>query len=408
MIYYCSADKETKYINSIKQLLAMHKSEGSVPAKQAASVLGKLQSLRISHGNIVIILPRNSYNELGKTVIKNDGNWNCRVTFCDGIKELEFLAKHLPYYNKKAITGCKEGSQTVYQKEVQEIIKQITDTDLPTENILISDASESKVFTLYHGNIIELLDYEFNTEEREYSSGRRELLGLIKFLENCVKMKREFPYKLLYWETDSSACYYFLTHGSRKSYIQRDVVKVKSFEKKLGITTVPIWTARSHLRIQLADAGSRTSFNSDRWGVPRIFLSTIFKYFQVKPDIDAFASEESKICSTYFSDSLDKSNAGINFFAQSLLSDKIYFMCPPVSLVGPTIRRIQNNDATCILLCLMWTSSPWWTLLHNGQHYHPMVKAVYIFESRPMLFHELKLDSIFNNSMKFIALLFKK
>ena len=122
----------------------MHKSEGSVPAKHAASVLGKLQSLRRSHGSIVIILPRNSYNELGKTIINNGDDWNCRGTFCDGIKELEFLAKHLSYYNKKVITGYKEGSQTIYQEEVKEIIKQITDTDLPTPNLLISDAFESK------------------------------------------------------------------------------------------------------------------------------------------------------------------------------------------------------------------------------------------------------------------------
>ena len=120
----------------------MHKSEGSVPAKHAASVLNKLQSLRRSHGSIVIILPRNSYNELGKTIINNGDDWNCRVTFCDGIKEN--IAKHLSYYNKKAITGYKEGSQTIYQKEVKEIIKQITDTDLPTPNLLISDAFESK------------------------------------------------------------------------------------------------------------------------------------------------------------------------------------------------------------------------------------------------------------------------
>ena len=206
---------------------------------------------------------------------------------------------------------------------------------------------------LLNQKIVKLLDYEFDMEEREFSSGRHELLGIIKFLENSVTIKREFPHKLLYWETDSSACFYFLTHGSRKSYIQKSVVQVKSLERKLGIMVIPIWTARSHLRIQLVDAGSRTCHNSDKWGVPRTFLSAIFSYFQAHPDIDAFASEESKICKTYFSESLDKSNSGINFFAQSLLSDKIYFMCLPVSQVGPTIRRIQNNDATCIILQIL-------------------------------------------------------
>ena len=408
MAYYTRADKQTKYLNNLNLLLQKHYSDGQVPAKMAASVLGKIQSLKKSHGNIVSILPRNTYNELGHTVIRNNDDWDCDVTFVEGLPELEFLLKNLHLYNGKAISNSKQGGQTITQSEVAKIVHNVLHTNKPVDNLLISDASDRQVFTFYHGDVIELNNYEFSVDEQKFSSGRRELIGLVSFLQYSKSIDRKFKYPLLYWETDSQISYYYLVHGSRKTLIQNIILQVKSLEIELGITVIPLWTSRAHFRIKLADDGSRLSTNTDKWGVPKFLLNSVFTYFSHFPDIDAFADKQSAICKQYISEFLDSDNFAINFFSHSPQSGKCYFLCPPTSLIGPTIRFIEDNSGPIyILLVPMWTSSPWWTLLHTGQNYHVLVKAIHIFVAKPILYHSLNIDSIFSKSMKFIALLMK-
>ncbi len=97
----------------------------------------------------------------------------------------------------------------------------------------------------------------------------------------------------------------------------------------------------------------------------------------------------------------------IGFFSHNPDKDLTYFLCPPVSQIGFTIRKIELHPSTYIFIVPYWTSAPWWPLIHNGQHYHSLTKAIYLFEAKPLLFHDLKIDSIFNKTMKFVALLLK-
>ncbi len=121
------------------------------------------------------------------------------------------------------------------------------------KHLLISDASDKKVAILYHGDIFLILEHDFTITESQYSSAHRELLALIVFLTYCKESKTSFVSPLLYWQTDNSSVYYFLRKGSRNVAIQNTLLKIKYLELELKITTIIIWTPRTHSRTQLLD-----------------------------------------------------------------------------------------------------------------------------------------------------------
>ena len=404
MMYYTSGDKQSKYLNSLRNMLAEHNHEGSIHVKIAASVLGKIQSLKKSHGSVVSVIPRNTYNELGRQVIIH--GWNSKVTFRKGLQELEFFLHHLHTFNGKAISNAKLGAMTVTQREVGRMINNIKQTAIPIPNLLLTDASEERAFSLFHGEIVELQNYEFNSDEKTLSSGHRELLALISFMQYNISINKKFSAPIIYWETDSQLCYYFLHHGSKNSDTQKQIVKVKLMEIQLAVTIIPVWTRRSHCRMLIADEGSRFSSDSDLWGIPRFMLNSIFSYFNCEPTVDGFANHTNRICTKYISKFLDNENMAIDFFSHSPSEKEVYYLCPPVSKIGRTIRKIESTVGPLyILVCPMWTSASWWPLLHNGSSYQKLIRALFIFDCKPDLFHNMEVDTIFSKSMKFIAFL---
>ena len=96
------------------------------------------------------------------------------------------------------------------------------------------DASNEKVCFLYHGDIITVSEYEFTLTEQNYSSAHRELLALFSFLTYCKDMNQKFSSPFIFWQTDNSAVYYFLTKGSRNLEIQNTILKIKYLELELN------------------------------------------------------------------------------------------------------------------------------------------------------------------------------
>ena len=104
------------------------------------------------------------------------------------------------------------------------------------------------------------------------------------------------------------------------------MLQVKLLERELGVVTVPIWTKRTHPRIQLADLGSKQTRDSDEWGVDRTLLKNIFKYFNVQPSVDAFAVTNNTIfLDSFFSKYPQQGSLGVNFFTQILKPDIVFF-----------------------------------------------------------------------------------
>ena len=64
-----------------------------------------------------------------------------------------------------------------------------------------------------------------------------------------------------------------------------------------------------------------------------------------------------KICDRFFSLIPQTGASGVNFFAQVLYSEEIYFCCPPVSQILPCFKKLVSQPGlTAILLIPDWKS----------------------------------------------------
>ena len=70
--------------------------------------------------------------------------------------------------------------------------------------------------------------------------------------------------------TDSQCCFAFLKRGSRKTQIQKVVLRIKQFEFQHNIKIIPIWSPRTSTQIQLADIGSKISTSTDEWSIDMV------------------------------------------------------------------------------------------------------------------------------------------
>ena len=380
-------------------LFKMRDPEKWFRVKELAVLLGKIHSLSRSHGSIVSVMTRHIQHVVGKEVFK--AGWDSFVKLDEHCKrELEFLQEHLFKFNGKLIPVTKEGAKTVGHQEISSFIQQVCGSDIILPELIVSDASDSHAFIFHKDKFIQAQEFEFDEEERTLSSGHRELLATVKFLEHCKKENIKFKSSIVYWQTDSKNNFSFLSKGSRKPMIQQDVVKVKFLELELGITIVPVWTPRSHSRIILADLGSKFSQSTDEWGISRNHLRRLFLAFNLSPTIDAFASEINAVCPRFFSKIPQNKFTGIDFFAQELVEKEVYFCCPPVKEILFTFKKLTNcSNVQAILIIPNWHSANFWPFLHDGQTFKSEIKDFIVFSPEFLVFNEN--DSLFSRNPKF-------
>ena len=99
-----------------------------------------------------------------------------------------------------------------------------------------------------------------NSNERELSSGHRELIAVTKTLEYYERtITITTKATNIYWLTDSQIMAVFFTKGSSKCPIQKEVFRVMVLcNKGLKIRIIPIHLLRDDPRILIADDGSKT------------------------------------------------------------------------------------------------------------------------------------------------------
>lgn len=393
MRYFCSLDKFALTHSLINETIFKIDNKISISVRELATLLGKLHSLSRSHGSIVSIMTRHVQHVVGKQVYKE--GWESSMILDEQCKrELKFLEDHLIEFNGKLIPISKTGDRTIVHEEIDRKIQKICYTDSIVKDLVVSDASDKHAFVYKNDDFTEIHDFEFDDVETTLASGHRELLAVLKYLEECKKCNKSFSSNLVYWQTDSKNNFIFLSRGSRQPRIQKDVVSVKLLERDLGVSIIPVWTPRSHSRIVMADLGSKFSHSSDEWGIDRDILFNIFKKFESYPDVDCFASAENFVCKTYFSKIPQKDCSGINFFSQRLTSQFTYFCCPPVKEVENTLKHlISTANVSSVLVIPYWNSAHYWPLLHNGQSFIPQIVKFLVFNPRFLVFNQC--DSIF-------------
>ncbi len=350
MQYYTPIEKLELLVADITSLLRLSQDRRPVSARHVARVVGKIVSLQRSHGNIVHVMSRSVQHELGKHTLMF--GWETGfVLSSNAISELSFMFDIIFSCNGQYIFSHTTLSHVVNLGEVWKKVEQIVTTAEDIENLYVSDASDTHAFVYKaDGSFDYVRDFEFSSAESQSGSGHRELLAIKMALTLDSEKFKKCSATKVYWQTDSRNCFNFLLRGSRKPKIQQDVFQIKKLEKELNVLVVPVWTPREHVRIVLADIGSKFSTSTDEWAIERSQLCNIFEKLQLWPTVDAFASSQNNICDKFFSLLPQIGSSGINFFAQNLTAAEVYFCCPPVRLIVPCYRFLLSQPTVRAIL----------------------------------------------------------
>jgi hypothetical protein len=203
-----------------------------------------------------------------------------------------------------------------------------------------------------------------NEDERMLSSGHRELLAVAKTME-YYEQTGTFTTKAtnIYWLTDSQNLVTFLTKGSGKRHIQKDVFQIMIRCKRLNTRIIPIHLLRDDPRIKIADDGSKTT-DTDNWQVDDQTFQrnrTRFKF-----TIDLFASDRNSKCQRFYSNFFCPGTSGIDAFSDSW-DDEVAWICPPIQEIIRIVRRLKTSRTTGILFVPKWKTADYWVEIFNNE-----------------------------------------
>jgi hypothetical protein len=400
MRYFLPQEKEKLVVELLQQTIEKGREGEQVAALDLAKLLGKLNSMRRSHGPVLGVLSRTCQHLLGSRV-ESDG-WQSKVqlTF-EAVRELSLLLEKLTALNGQYIVTAESRSRVFELSETDRLTHTVKTTDQHVENLYVSDASDSHVFVFKaDGRFQYVREFELSDTEKKESSGYRELCAVRKALEEDPAQFKEFAGGVIYWQTDSKNCYSFLTKGSRIPKIQDLVMDIKLRERRLDVRIVPVWTPRSQARIVEADLGSKLNSSTDEWCIDRQDLAEVFTTLDFWPSLDCMATSRNSVCEKFFSKIPQIGSAGVNFLCQELDKDCLYYCCPPVKLINKVVGHLlEKSGITCLLIVPVWLSTTFWVSLHANEKFCKAVVREHRF--KPKFFMSNGAQSLFSRNPKF-------
>ena len=384
MRVYLQPQKQQDLIDVVTSLL--NAGNTLVKAKFLAKVLGKMISCSPALGNIPLIFARQGYFALEQAVEQH--GWSTKVQITQPLLDslTHFLAV-FPDFN---------GQQIAHSASTISLLSIIGPPDdffshsfvrfhtpsLPRE-IFASDASDIAVCSYSIGNKDQFFYIgQLSMTQAKSSSGHRELLAVKLALE--AKLKNSGPWERLtniVWLTDSQNLVTFLSKGSTRPLVQSTVLEVMGLTRSLNINLIPVHLKREDPRIQMADAGSRVR-DSDDWSVDSESFHQLNSQFGPFT-LDPFADSSNAKTTRFFSNFLCPNTMGIDAFAHSWEGENLW-LCPPVSKIIPTIRKLKNSMTfKGILIVPNWKASSFWPILF------PSSKSKLKFINKVSEFHPL-------------------
>ena len=237
MKYWLDDKKLTEILKVLDSLLTANSK--LIVSLDLAAALGKIAAICRSHGHIVNIMTCSSQHQLGKAVGLNS-DWDSYMSLNEhSIDELSYLRKNLASFNGRFIPVHCSADEVFDVTENRKTIELIHETDLPFENLFVSNASDTNTFVYHQSSVTIIQDFEFSESERSMSLGQRELRAVLLTLTNNKAKLKNPNFKTIYWLMDSKNCYTFLRRGSKLRHIQNDVRQIKTLETKLGIRVDP-------------------------------------------------------------------------------------------------------------------------------------------------------------------------
>ena len=343
-IFSVPVEKVDKLKNNIKSIL----SQTFCSAKQLSRVAGQLAAMHLAVGPIVRLMTRNMY-----VLIESRVTWYHPIALTEGaFNELRFWIGNIQSRNG------------------------VTFKPRPTTSkVVFTDASDSG----YGGFIAERLGKticvgKFQEFEIGTSSTTREL-SAVKYVIGSFGfiLKNES----IQVNVDNLAACHILSVGSSKAHLQSLALKIFKYCLSHNIRLLTHWIPRDEN--QIADYYSKYN-DTDDWSIDEISFYDISKRFGPFT-IDRFADNLNTQTRRFNSKFYCPQTEEVNCFTKNWKGEN-NFLCPPISLIGSTIRHLRICKATGTLVIPVWPSAYYWPMLYpKGKSHCQFCKRFLRFQS---------------------------
>jgi len=177
--------------------------------------------------------------------------------------------------------------------------------------------------------------------------------------------------KNIYWITDSEVMTQVLKKGSHRPILQKLVFQVANLCSELQIRIEPIHLRREDPRIQMADTLSKTK-DTDNWSIDEASFQFLNEQFRFETDI--FADKNNRRTPRFFSKYFDQGTSGVDAFSMPWGNWGMLWICPPVSELVKTHRRIIGSQVQGVIILPRWQTS---SFIHLFIDEEGQVKAPY-------------------------------
>jgi hypothetical protein len=206
-------------------------------------------------------------------------------------------------------------------------------------------------------------------------------LSISKCFEHFPEHFENSVNKMIIWITDSMVVQNVLSKGSRIKCLQDQVIAIKEFEFKNNFVLVPKWVSRDNELLQLADAGSKLYKSSNEYGISTFDFNFIEEFFDVKFTIDGFAIDKNKRTKLFISYLPQIGALDLNFFHHELLSQHVYYLHPPVSLITRCIKKVLlYPNVRAVIIIPLWKSHSFFTFIHKAGFFKSYIRGVLRFK----------------------------
>ena len=345
---------------------------GAKKAKLVAKAIGKVVAMEAAMGPIVQLLSRSAQAELAQAT---ERHWNVYMQLSETARHsLRQLAQALDTHNgypiknmatAKRLEAFVEPSAETAGKSAPQPLLGMRDLRQRL-TVMAGDASAKATCALQVSQAARYFNQTLlSEEETKLSSGQRELLTVLRALQQDKEFFATLKNETVIWLTDSTNLVSFLTKGTTKMSIQQQVLQVFQLLSEYKIRLVPIHLRRTDFRIQWADEGSR-EFDPDDWSVDAKSYKELTRSWT--PTVDLFTHSTNRKCKKFYSYGDAPYSAGIDAFSQSW-ENELAWICPPVYLIPEALKKIENTKMMAILVVPVWKAAAFWPLLFpDGKH----------------------------------------
>jgi hypothetical protein len=350
-------------LNDISKLIKDNLTKEEVEVKILAKILGKIVSLKPSHGPLARICTRSGYLDIDEHVRVR--GWKGKLRLSTPCKqELIFWQLNSEGRNGFPINNELRAVrvETIFKNPVlkKDVVRPF---DTQHTNVVISDSSDVRaaIILLHEGEKREMA-FMFNSQEKSFSSGHRELLAVKKSLAHWVDREREvMTRRKIYWATDSTNVVSFLEKGSSRKHIQSEIFEIVNKLMELQSEIIPVHLSREDERIREADLKSKTA-DSDDWSIDAGNFNKLKTRFQL--EVDVFASDLNARLPRFYSELFSEKNSGTNAFAQ--MWGRGLWLCPPIKhllTVANELKKRKNCEG--ILAIPDWPTSHFYNVFFD-------------------------------------------